>query len=51
MWPRYDQGDVIICWKQTEDADAVLGREAADPHERWPPLSETRPARCRSGKF
>jgi Peptidase S24-like len=29
MWPRYDQGDVIICWKQSEDAENVLGREAA----------------------
>ncbi len=29
MWPRYDPGDVIICWKQSEDADNVLGREAA----------------------
>jgi hypothetical protein len=29
MWPRYDPGDVIICWKQSEDAENVLGREAA----------------------
>jgi hypothetical protein len=29
MWPRYDQGDVIICWKQSEDAETVVGREAA----------------------
>lgn len=29
MWPRYDSGDVIICWKQSEDAEMVLGREAA----------------------
>ena len=29
MWPRYDAGDVIICWKQTEDPEMVVGREAA----------------------
>jgi hypothetical protein len=29
MWPRYDAGDVIICARQSEDADSVVGREAA----------------------
>jgi phage repressor protein C with HTH and peptisase S24 domain len=29
MWPRYDSGDVIICWRQSEDAETVVGREAA----------------------
>jgi hypothetical protein len=29
MWPRYDDGDVIICWRQSEDAESVVGREAA----------------------
>jgi hypothetical protein len=29
MWPRYDSGDVIICGQQSEDAETVLGREAA----------------------
>jgi len=29
MWPRYDSGDVIICWRQSEDAENVVGREAA----------------------
>jgi hypothetical protein len=29
MWPRYDSGDVVICWKQSEDAENVVGREAA----------------------
>ncbi len=29
MWPRYDSGDVIICSQQSEDAESVLGREAA----------------------
>jgi phage repressor protein C with HTH and peptisase S24 domain len=29
MWPRYDSGDVIICWRQSEDAANVVGREAA----------------------
>jgi hypothetical protein len=29
MWPRYDSGDVIICWRQSEDAESVVGREAA----------------------
>jgi phage repressor protein C with HTH and peptisase S24 domain len=29
MWPRYDSGDVIICAQQSEDAQTVIGREAA----------------------
>ena len=29
MWPRYDAGDVIICARQSEDAESVVGREAA----------------------
>jgi phage repressor protein C with HTH and peptisase S24 domain len=29
MWPRYDAGDVVICWRQSEDAESVVGREAA----------------------
>ncbi|HYP57944.1 MAG TPA: S24 family peptidase [Beijerinckia sp.] len=29
MWPRYDPGDVIICWRQGTDAQEVIGWEAA----------------------
>jgi hypothetical protein len=29
MWPRYDPGDVIICWHQGTDAEEVIGWEAA----------------------
>jgi phage repressor protein C with HTH and peptisase S24 domain len=29
MWPRYDPGDVIICWDQGTDAEGVIGWEAA----------------------
>jgi transcriptional regulator with XRE-family HTH domain len=29
MWPRYDPGDIIICWRQGVDANEVLGWEAA----------------------
>lgn len=29
MWPRYDDGDIVICWKQGMVADEVLGWEAA----------------------
>ncbi len=29
MWPRYNSGDVVICWRQSEDAENVVGREAA----------------------
>jgi transcriptional regulator with XRE-family HTH domain len=29
MWPRYDEGDIIICWRQGIVVDEVLGWEAA----------------------
>jgi len=29
MWPRYDPGDVIICWREGADAEQVIGWEAA----------------------
>jgi SOS-response transcriptional repressor LexA len=29
MWPRYDSGDVILCWREGADADDVIGWEAA----------------------
>lgn len=29
MWPRYDAGDIIICWRQGNSAHDVLGWEAA----------------------
>jgi len=29
MWPRYDPGDIIICWRQGVHVDEVLGWEAA----------------------
>lgn len=29
MWPRYDDGDVVICWAQSVVADEALGLEAA----------------------
>ncbi|KQS90319.1 helix-turn-helix domain-containing protein [Rhizobium sp. Leaf386] len=29
MWPRYDDGDIIICWKQGNDPEEMLGWEAA----------------------
>jgi hypothetical protein len=29
MWPRYDSGDVIICWRQGTNAEEVVGWEAA----------------------
>jgi phage repressor protein C with HTH and peptisase S24 domain len=29
MWPRYDSGDVIICWREGANADEVVGWEAA----------------------
>ena len=29
MWPRYDPGDIIICWRQGVDANEVVGWEAA----------------------
>lgn len=29
MWPRYDPGDIIICWEHGTDLDEILGWEAA----------------------
>lgn len=29
MWPRYDPGDIIICWRQGSNAEEILGWEAA----------------------
>lgn len=29
MWPRYDEGDIIICWRQGVVVEEVLGWEAA----------------------
>ena len=29
MWPRYDPGDVIICWRQGTNVNDVIGWEAA----------------------
>lgn len=29
MWPRYDEGDIVICWRQGVVAEEVLGWEAA----------------------
>jgi SOS-response transcriptional repressor LexA len=29
MWPRYDAGDVVICSRQSHDAESVVGSEAA----------------------
>ena len=29
MWPRYDDGDVIVCHRQTVDPDPLIGWEAA----------------------
>jgi phage repressor protein C with HTH and peptisase S24 domain len=29
QWPRYDSGDVVICWKTGTDVDQVIGWEAA----------------------
>lgn len=29
MWPRYDPGDIIICWRQGINAEEVIGWEAA----------------------
>jgi hypothetical protein len=29
MWPRYDPGDIILCWREGTDADEVIGWEAA----------------------
>lgn len=29
MWPRYDPGDVVICWRGGTHIDDILGWEAA----------------------
>lgn len=29
MWPRYDPGDVVVCWKFSSSIDEVVGWEAA----------------------
>lgn len=29
MWPRYDPGDVVLCWKEGTNATEVVGWEAA----------------------
>lgn len=29
MWPRYDPGDVILCWREGTNAEEVIGWEAA----------------------
>lgn len=29
MWPRYDPGDVIVCWRQGSNMEEVIGWEAA----------------------
>ncbi|MCI0601142.1 MAG: S24 family peptidase [Beijerinckiaceae bacterium] len=29
MWPRYDPGDVIICWRHGNNVEEVIGWEAA----------------------
>ena len=29
MWPRYDGGDVVICWREGTDVRQVIGWEAA----------------------
>lgn len=29
MWPRYDEGDIIICWRQGVNVNEILGWEAA----------------------
>lgn len=29
MWPRYDDGDIIICWRQGVVVEEVMGWEAA----------------------
>lgn len=29
MWPRYDPGDVVVCWNGQTDPDRLIGREAA----------------------
>lgn len=49
MWPRYDAGDVIICWKQTVDPRIGRRPRSCGAHRRWSPLSQTRAARRRRG--
>lgn len=29
MWPRYDPGDVILCWREGTNATEIIGWEAA----------------------
>ena len=29
MWPRYDAGDVILCWREGTNATEIIGWEAA----------------------
>ncbi|MGO7921990.1 XRE family transcriptional regulator [Rhizobium ruizarguesonis] len=29
MWPRYDDGDIVVCWRQGVVVEEVLGWEAA----------------------
>lgn len=29
MWPRYDAGDVVLCWKEGTNATEIIGWEAA----------------------
>lgn len=29
MWPRYDPGDVVLCWREGTNAEEVVGWEAA----------------------
>ena len=29
MWPRYDHGDVVLCWRDGANVDEVIGWEAA----------------------
>lgn len=29
LWPRYDSGDIVICWRPGTSADAAIGFEAA----------------------
>lgn len=29
MWPRYDSGDVILCWREGTNANEIIGWEAA----------------------
>lgn len=29
MWPRYDPGDVVVCWREGTNIEDVIGHEAA----------------------